>query len=379
MKCHYFESHRCRSCSHLVHEDPQHFKKERIAAELHALAPDAERAELYSVADPTSSRGRVKLVVGGTRSEPVFGITRSDYSVEPLESCPLHYAEINRALPAIKSFLTRANAAPYDITARQGEVKGVHCVANATKTEMIVRFILRSTDSVAALQREVMQLCAEVPSIKVVSASIQPIHAALFEGDHEVLLTERDTILERYTVGSVVLSAKSFVQVTHAVADKLYDTVRKIVASRGFTSGLDLFCGVGGFSFAMSPYVSQISGYEFSAAAVAQASRGAQINGYSNITFKQCDLTKQRAVDLKHHDVILVNPPRRGLGEQLCAELLETDAHCLIYSSCSIDSLKRDLEILKAKFSVTALYPFDMFPLTDHVEVLVVLERAKLN
>ena len=138
------------------------------------------------------------------------------------------------------------------------------------------------------------------------------------------------------------------------------------------TSVLDLYCGVGGFALHAAGPGRVVHGVEVSPQAVASARRSAAEMGLE-VTFDVGDATAARALAAEP-DLLIVNPPRRGLGSELAAQLEAMDTPTVIYSSCNPGSLARDLAAMPSLKPVRARL-FDMFPQTDHAEVLTLLRR----
>ncbi|TWH00033.1 23S rRNA (uracil747-C5)-methyltransferase [Nocardioides sp. J9] len=141
---------------------------------------------------------------------------------------------------------------------------------------------------------------------------------------------------------------------------------------------LDLYCGVGGFALHLAAPGRQVTGIEISADAIASAERSrdeAALPG--EIRFEVGDATApEHAPLLAEADLVVVNPPRRGLGPELAQRLEESGVPHVLYSSCNPETLARDLATM-ASYSPVRGRLLDMFPQTPHAEVLVLLERRQ--
>ena len=136
----------------------------------------------------------------------------------------------------------------------------------------------------------------------------------------------------------------------------------------------DLFCGVGGFALHCAAPNRDIIGIEIEPEAIACAKQSAKQIGFDNLRFQALDAMSFTAEINGVADVIIVNPPRRGLGEQLCQWLENIASGRILYSSCNAQSLARDLEYLQ-HYQVKRVQLFDMFPHTAHFETLVELVK----
>lgn len=367
--CHHFEAGRCRSCSWLG--TPYHAqlvaKQRQVEELLPALAwePPAASAQL-------GFRNKAKMVVHGTVEEPTLGILNPAGSGVDLRDCPLHTAGIRAALPVLAEFVTRARIAPYDVPARKGELKHL-LVTESPDGELMVRFVLRSQEPVARIRKHLPWLRDALPSMVVASVNLQPEHKAVLEGDRELLLTEQETLTMRVAGLDLHLRPQSFFQTNTAMADELYRLGRAWVADAAPRTVWDLYCGVGGFALSVAGTGAAVTGIEISTEAVASATLSAA--GLPDVRFEAGDATAYALGGTTPPDLVIVNPPRRGIGEELSAWLEASGVQRVLYSSCNAQTLARDLAAMPSLRPVRGRL-LDMFPNTSHYEVLVLLERS---
>jgi 23S rRNA (uracil747-C5)-methyltransferase len=308
------------------------------------------------------------MVVGGSIERPELGIVTPTFEVTDLSECPLHDPSITAVLETLKQVIQERSIPPYNISSRRGELKGVTIMRTMGGAQGILRFIMRSTESLPRIKKALPLLRERHPWLRVVSCNIQPLPAAVPEGNEEHIITEEVFVEEQYGPVLVYFAPQSFMQVTHEIAQALYAKVARITAEVRPDRMLDLFCGVGGFSVSTAPYAKSITGLELSESAVLCATRAAAHAGASHISFRVEDVDRNTAVD--GYNLVVVNPPRRGIAPQLINRLLAASPETILYSSCNPETLVRDLALLGSCYNVTSISPFDMFPLTAHVEVL---------
>jgi 23S rRNA (uracil747-C5)-methyltransferase len=160
-------------------------------------------------------------------------------------------------------------------------------------------------------------------------------------------------------------------QVTPEIATKLYSEARIFASRLKPRCVLDLYCGVGGFSLHVASEASSVVGVELSQRAISNAQQSASELGFSHATFYASDV----AAFLHGHrelqpDLIIVNPPRRGLSESIIEQIVRLTPTAILYSSCNPETFARDAALLSQGFTLTEVAPFDMFPMTKHWEVL---------
>lgn len=407
LHCRYFEAGECRSCALI--ETPyadQLAAKEARCRSLLPAVPD--RAWLPAFPSPERDfRNRVKLVVGGAPGPGgriTLGILGPSGEGVDLRECLIQAPEIAAVVPAIAGFLEETGLPPYSVPERRGELKFVHVTvspggepvteavpmhgdASATGVspsgELMIRFVVRTQRSLDVLRSRLDRLRELVPDAVVISVNLLPEHKAVLEGEREELLLGSSLPMRLGTADrplALHLRPQSFFQTNTAVARELYAQAASWVAAADPRSVWDLYCGVGGFALHVALGSGgadrEVIGVELSGAAVDSARRSAREAGL-RASFIAADATEfaLSSSPADRPELLIVNPPRRGIGARL-AEWIEGSAiRRVVYSSCNPESLARDLAAMPA-YGVRAARVFDMFPHTSHMEVAVLLERS---
>ena len=379
--CRYFEAGVCRSCTFIETPiDAQLRAKQERCAELLPGIPAA--AWLAPVSGGVAGfRNRAKLAVGGVAGAVTLGILDRGGAGIDLTECLIHEAEIQAVIPALAGFVNASGIAPYSVPRRRGELKYVH-VTVSPAGELMVRFVVRSEQGLEVIRARVDELRELLPQAAVISVNLLPEHKAVLEGDREEPLVGSALAMELgegLAPVTLYLRPQSFFQTNTRVALALYEQAATWVDGVGPASLWDLYCGVGGFALftARSGAGAQrdVLGVELSEQAIRSAERSAAEAGIP-ARFLAGDATEFALAagpdDLP--EVVVVNPPRRGIGETLADWLEGSGIPHVIYSSCNPESLARDLERMPS-FVVREARLFDMFPHTGHLEVAVLLER----
>ena len=383
VRCGYFEAGGCRSCTQLpVPYAEQLVVKE--AATRAALAdvpvdPTAPGGEDAAASREEGFRNKAKMVVGGTVEEPTLGILDPRGHGVDLRHCGLHEPGLHAALPVLADHVRLAGLTPYDVPGRRGELKHL-LVTVSPDGELMVRWVLRSTESLPRLRKHLPWLLERLP-VSVASANIQPEHKAVLEGPEEVLLTDQATLAMRLDVPGhpVVLQLRpqSFFQTNTAVATELYATARRWVGDLAPSRVWDLYSGVGGFALHLAAAPEdgrRVTGVEISAEAVEGARRAARLADLRADFVAGDAVAWATPTDEPRPDLLVVNPPRRGLGADLAGWVEASGVPWVLYSSCHSGSLARDLAAMPS-YSLQRGRVLDMFPQTTHHEVLVLLRR----
>lgn len=372
VECAYYDAGVCRSCTELpTPYDVQLAAKEAGCRDLLAAHRDLEWLPPVPSAQ-AGFRNKAKMVVAGEVDRPSLGILAPVGGGVDLRGCPLYSPAMHGLLEVLAGFVTTARLTPYDVRARRGELKHV-LVTESPDGEFLVRWVLRSSEAVPRIRKHLAALLAAAPGIAVVSVNLQPDHKAILEGPDEEVLTERETLPMRLPVadGDLVLHLRprSFFQTNTALAAALYAQAAAWADEVAPSSVLDLYCGVGGFALHLAAPGRRVVGVEVSDEAVASAATSAREAGL-DATFVCGDATAA-VVDA---DLVVVNPPRRGIGPDLAAALDASAARWVVYSSCNATSLARDLAAMPSWTPVRARL-IDMFAHTTHYEVVTLLER----
>lgn len=375
MRCVHFSSGQCRSCDQL--ETPYLQQVSNKQHHLQSLFNDrsVEQWLPFAYGEEQGFRNKAKMVALGAAHAPILGILGPDGEPVSLVDCPLYSDGMREILAALPRLIQRAGIPPYQIRKQKGELKFVLLTQSLAENSFMLRFVMRSDKAVERVQRMLPELLEQFPAIQVISVNIQPVHMAILEGDEEIFLTEKQHIVEVFNGIPLAIRPKSFFQTNPKLAARLYKTAADWVASTAAKRIWDLFCGVGGFGLHCLKDDVELMGIEIEPEAIRCAQASAQRLGYEhNVQFFAFDATALQATSSQFPELIIMNPPRRGVGAELCSLINASNVLNLIYSSCNAHSLIRDLESLD-NYRVVRVQGFDLFPHTQHYEVLVQLQR----
>lgn len=374
MQCALYDAGRCRSCQWI--EQPVARQLDAKMADLRTLLEGMPVAEWCApVSGPEQGfRNKAKMVVSGSVEKPLLGMLHRDGTPEDLTDCPLYPASFYPVFAALKPFIARAGLTPYNVARKRGELKYLLLTESQQDGGMMLRFVLRSDAKLAQLRAALPDLQAQLPQLKVITANIQPVHMAIMEGEQEIYLNGQQALAENFNAVPLWIRPQSFFQTNPQVASHLYATARDWVRALPVTHMWDLFCGVGGFGLHCATPQMKLTGIEIAPEAIACARESAQMLGLQNIQFQALDSTRFATAQGEVPELVLVNPPRRGIGKPLCDYLSRMAPQFIIYSSCNAQSMAKDLRELPG-YRISRVQLFDMFPHTAHYEVLTLLVR----
>ncbi|MFA9488640.1 MULTISPECIES: 23S rRNA (uracil(747)-C(5))-methyltransferase RlmC [unclassified Mannheimia] len=385
LNCVHFERGDCTSCQWLAtpYQNQLADKESDLKRLILQFILQNKTEILPLVSSPISHfRNKAKMVVSGSVERPILGILKDQNDPQSgvdLTDCPLYPTSFYHLFPILKDFIGRAGLVPYNIAKKKGELKYILITESQFNQSLMVRFVVRSEAKRALVERELPKLLEKLPQNSVVSLNIQPQHAAVLEGEAEIFLTEHNVIEEHFNGIPLFIRPQGFFQTNPVVASQLYLTAQQWIEHLPIQKCWDLFCGVGGFGLHCAKALQdkgvdvELTGIEISASAIASATKSAEKLGLEKVTFASLD-SAQFALNEAGStpDLVIVNPPRRGIGKPLAEFLNELGSPYLIYSSCNAQSMAKDFEAL-TNYELRKVQLFDMFPHTSHYETLTFL------
>ncbi len=325
-------------------------------------------------------RGRVKLVVRKHKNEIATGLyVPGSHHVVDISSCPVHPPPVNQVVQYLKKKIHELGILPYDERNDSGDLRYLDFRYSFGRRELSVTLVTRhaSFSQGVGLARFLSQ---RFPFIVGVIQNVNEQKGNVIWGKSFRTLAGRDTILERMGDLKLVYPAGAFSQANPFTARKLYERVYEMAHLQGGETVLDLYCGVGPISLYLAPAAREIWGIDDSELAIITAKQNARRNGLGNCRFVAGDMAEtlaQVTERVRHVDLLVLNPPRKGIQSTAMERVQEIAAPRIIYVSCNPQSQARDLDhLIQRGYRLRSLQPFDMFPQTEEVESVALLERT---
>lgn len=250
--------------------------------------------------------------------------------------------------------------------------------ASTGEIMLIVVFFQHDTDKINAMMEHIANTFPQITSLLYIvnqkandTITDQQIH--LYRG--------RDYILEQMEGLQFKIGPKSFYQTNSEQAYELYKVARRFASLTGNELVYDLYTGTGTIANFVARQARQVIGIEYVPEAIADAKVNAALNQIDNTLFYAGDmkdiLTASFIEEHGRPDVIITDPPRAGMHDDVIKAILFAAPERIVYVSCNSATQARDLSLLDAAYRVTAVQPVDMFPHTQHVENVVLLQRRE--
>ena len=229
---------------------------------------------------------------------------------------------------------------------------------------------------------KVVNLLKEDESIKTIVLNVNTSKTNEILGNNEKIVYGDGYITDYIGKYKYYISSKSFFQVNTTQAEVLYNTLKEKLELTGKEVLFDLYSGVGSIGIFLSDDVEKVYGIEIEEQAVKMANMNTKINNVENAEYIAGSV-ENKIVEFKnrniHPDVIVVDPPRKGLDLESIEYILKFNAKKIGYVSCSPATFARDLKLLSQYYDIGDVTPVDMFPHSEHVECVSVLHRKSLE
>ncbi len=309
-----------------------------------------------------------------------FHIPGAFDKVLAIEKCWLQDDISNRIRNAVRDYAYEHNYSFINLRDHEGMLRNIIIRTSSTGELMVIIVCKIVEDREMELFKQLLQFVAdsfpEITSLlyivnNKVNDTINDLDVMVFKGN--------DHIFEEMEGLRFKIGPKSFYQTNSEQAYTLYKVARQFAGLTGDELVYDLYTGTGTIANFVSRQARQVIGIEYVPEAIEDAKVNSEINGISNTLFFAGDMKDILTADfIAQHgrpDVIITDPPRAGMHQDVVDVILAAEPKRIVYVSCNPATQARDLQLLDAKYSVKAVQPVDMFPHTHHVENVVLLEK----
>lgn len=360
----------CGGCQimHMSKEHQASFKQKQVEQLMKRIAKiDVPVLAIKQMEQPWGYRNKVMIPIESSFEGTKLGFYRlNSHDIIDMDTCLVQTDVQNRIGQQIKTFL------------KDSPIESLrHLIIKQAFATNEVMIGLVSREFPLNNQTQLIDmLVSQFPQIKSIYISINQRDDNVILGDKDMLVYGKETIEDHLLGYRFQISLRSFYQINPKQTEVLYQTVAEFANIQKDETVLDLYCGVGTIGSYLSQFAKQVIGVEVVQEAVDDAKMNAQLNKISNIDFWAMDAkgAKEQLHEQKQSiDVIVVDPPRKGLDEQVIADIIELSPKRMVYVSCDPSTLARDIFRLKDHYEVQLIQPVDMFPQTYHTETCCLL------
>ena len=315
--------------------------------------------------------------------KPVFGYyARHTHTVIPHEDCKVQSPRFDEIASFVTDEITKYRVPVWDETQNKGILR--HIAMRKTADDNFSVCLIASARFTAAAQIAT-DLMEKFPFVSGVALNLNPTPGNVIFGEKTSTLAGEPTLTDTLCGKRFRVSPVSFYQINRALAEKLYEKAAALADLQPGQTLLDLYCGAGTIGLSMIKPGQKLCGVEIVPDAIENAKKNAEACGRTpDDTLFVCgdaslgiDECKKKFGD---PDVIVVDPPRKGLSKEVIDVLLAASPEKIVYVSCDPATLASDCAALvSGGYSLSTAYPFNMFPRTGHVETVVFLSRKHID
>ncbi len=377
---------RCGGCDtlHMSYAGELRFKLDKLNAALARIGRQSLRAEEILGSEAAFGyRNKAVFAVAEQNGAPAFGFYRErSHELIPVRRCLLQSELSCRAAAAVTDFMAKNGLPAYDEASGRGLVRRVFCRQAVSGPGAVVCVVAAGGfgSKTAALTEALRAACPELTGI-VLNVNKSRGNTVL-AGDFYTLWGE--STIQDFLLGlRFEIAPQSFFQINPPQAERLYRRALDYAACGPGSLALDLYCGAGTISLCLARQAGRVIGAEIVPQAVENARKNAAANGIDNAEFLCAD-AGQAAAELARRglrpEVIVVDPPRKGMDAAAVAACAAMAPERLVYVSCDPATLARDILRFNALgYELRAATALDMFPRTAHVEAACFLSKLNVN
>ena len=372
---------RCGGCSlrHVKYEETLKMKQNAVTSLVNkTLKKSVKVLDVIGMENPIYYRNKAQFPVGlDKNNKPVIGVfANRTHEIIPMEKCFIQNEEAQIVANFIFKFIVENKISIYDENSRTGLVRHI-VIKVGLKTNEIMCILVINGKEFKQEDALVKEIIGKFPNVKTIVKNINMRDTNVILGNENVNLFGDGYIYDILGEYKFKISPLSFYQVNPVQAEKLYNIgVEKANITKNDIV-FDLYCGIGTISLFMAKYAKKVYGVEIVKQAIENAKQNAQINNVTNTDFLVGDveevlddlINKQNIIP----DVIMVDPPRKGLDNKSIDNILKIEPKRVVYISCNPATLVRDLAKFEGKYDIGDIQPVDMFPYTSHVECVAVM------
>ena len=372
---------RCGGCDlrHVKYEKTLEMKQNAVQSLVNkTLKNKIEVEKTIGMENPYFYRNKAQYPVGLDKNkEPVIGVfANRTHEIIPIEECFIQNRESQEIAKFVLDFIKENKIPVYDEKTRKGVIR--HIITKiGIKTKEIMLVLVVNDSKIPKEEELVKRVTEKFKNVKTVVKNINNKNTNVIMGNKNINLYGEGYISDILGNYEFKISPHSFYQVNPIQAEKLYNIGIEEAKISKNDIVFDLYCGIGTISIFMAKYAKKVYGIEIVEEAVKDAKENAKINKVENTEFIAGDVevVLDDLINNKNiiPDVIMFDPPRKGLDNKSIENVLKISPKKMVYISCNPATLVRDLAKLEEKYEIKTIKPVDMFPFSKHVECCAVL------
>lgn len=357
------------------------FKKKQVANVMQRIArmPEVPVLDTMGMEEPWGYRNKAQVPVRKVEGLLTTGFFRKNsHDLIPMEDFYIQDPKIDEAIIAVRDIMREYGVKPYNEKDNTGNLRHIVVRRGYHTGEMMIVLVTR-TAKLFPTSKIIPAIQEALPEVVSIVQNVNPRGTNVILGEEAIVLYGEDKYRDKLMGNTFEISHRSFYQVNPLQTEKLYQTVLDFAAMTGEETVIDAYCGIGTITLALAKKAKEVYGIEIVEMAVEDAKRNAALNGVENVTYQLGaaeEVMLKWAEEERTADLLVVDPPRKGLEGQFIDAVLEMKPSKMVYVSCNPATLARDLALLaEGGYNVEKIQPVDLFPQTNHVESVTLLTR----
>ena len=372
---------RCGGCNlrHIQYSETLNMKRNAVQSLVNkTLETKIKVEETLGMEHPYHYRNKAQYPVGiDKEGKPVIGVfANRTHEIIPIENCLIQDEKTEEIAKYIVKYITENHISIYNEKTGKGLVRHIVTKIGKRTGEIMVILVINGKEFPNE-KKFAETLISKFPNIKTIVKNINEKNTNVILGEKNITIYGEGYITDKLGELTFKISPLSFYQVNPIQAERLYMIGVQSANITKEDTVFDLYCGIGTISLFMAKYAKKVYGIEIVKQAVEDAIENTKLNDIHNTEFIAGDV-EEVLDDLINNkkiipDIIMVDPPRRGLDKTSIQNILKIKPKKLVYISCNPATLVRDLKELEECYEINSIKPVDMFPFTSHVECVVAM------
>lgn len=372
---------RCGGCSmrHIDYDKTLDIKQEKVQNLINKTLENKVKVQkVLGMGNPYNYRNKAQYPVGTDKNgKPIFGVfAKRTHEIIPVKECQIQKKISSEIAEFILSEMAKFQISVYNEKTGKGLVRHIITKVGIQTNEIMVIIVINGKEMPHELTLA-NNIIDKFPEVRTVVKSINIKNTNVIMGDKNEAIVGRGYITDRLGDYIFKISPMSFYQVNPIQAEALYNIAIEKSEITENDVVCDLYCGVGTIGIFASKYAKKVYGIEIVPQAIEDAKINANLNNINNVEFICGDVEDAFDELIKKEkikpDVIIVDPPRRGLDEKTIENIMKLKTGRVVYISCNAATMVRDLKMMEDMYEVKEVQPVDMFPFTSHVECVVAM------